>query len=163
MSQPALSRREILMGARYLAATPLIGTAMAQTPFQVKAVSKLKGSAKSVVIPTHEFAGPNGAPWLEERLDFPASWDLQVMDMAGHNLPVLTPRQIADQSANPIGTKPLRELAEGKKMVAISTGTFFCDQWEDVIARLRELHPGDAKVAVYPYAGMQHQEIELDG
>jgi hypothetical protein len=25
------------------------------------------------------------------------------------------------------------------------------------------LHPGDPKVAVYPYAGMQHQEIELDG
>ena len=43
------------------------------------------------------------------------------------------------------------------------TGTFFCDKWEDVIAKLRELHPGDPKVAVYPYAGMQHQEIELDG
>ena len=28
---------------------------------------------------------------------------------------------------------------------------------------LKELHPGDPKVAVYPYAGMQHQEIELDG
>ena len=42
------------------------------------------------------------------------------------------------------------------------TGTFFYDKWEDVIAKLRELHPGDPKVAVYPYAGMQHQEIELD-
>jgi len=70
LSEATLSRRQILTGAQYLAATPLIGTAMAQTPFQVKAVSKLKGSAKSVVIPTHEFAGPNGAPWIEERLDF---------------------------------------------------------------------------------------------
>ena len=43
------------------------------------------------------------------------------------------------------------------------TGTFFFDKWQDVIAKLRELHPGDPKVAVYPYAGMQHQEIELDG
>jgi hypothetical protein len=43
------------------------------------------------------------------------------------------------------------------------TGTFFCDRWGDVIAKLKELHPGDPKVAVYPYAGMQHQEIELDG
>ena len=60
------------MGARYLAATPLIGTAMAQSAYQVKAVSKLKGAAKSVVIPTHEFAGPNGAPWMEERIDIPA-------------------------------------------------------------------------------------------
>ena len=109
-----------LAGARYLAATPLIGTAMAQTPFQVKAVSKLKGSAKSVIIPTHEFAGPNGAPWIEERLDFPASWDLHVMDMAGHNKPALTPQQIAEQSSQPIGSKSLRELAEGKKTVAIS-------------------------------------------
>ena len=33
----------------------------------------------------------------------------------------------------------------------------------DVIAKLKELHPGDPKVAVYPYAGMQYQEIELDG
>jgi hypothetical protein len=44
------------------------------------------------------------------------------------------------------------------------TGTFFFDKWSDVVAKLRELHPGDStKVAVYPYAGMQHQEIELDG
>src|SRR5437016_555785 len=119
MPEP-ISRREILNRARYLSATPLIGTAMARTPFQVKAVSKLKGAAKSVVIPTHEFAGPNGAPWVEERLDFPASWDLHVMDMAGHNMPALTPQQIAAQSSTPIGSKSLRELAEGKKTVAIS-------------------------------------------
>src|SRR5712671_7252630 len=99
MSDSTFTRRAILEGWGYLAATPLIGTAMAQTPFQAKAVSKLKGAAKSVVIPTHEFAGPNGAPWIEERLDFPASWDLHVMDMAGHNLPVLTPQQIAAQSS----------------------------------------------------------------
>jgi nickel-dependent lactate racemase len=120
LSEFHVSRRDILRSARYLAATPLIGTALAQTPFQVKAVSKLKGSAVSVVIPTHEFAGPNGAPWVEERLDFPASWDLHVMDMAGHNMPVLTSQQIAEQSAQPIGTKPLSELAAGKKTVAIS-------------------------------------------
>jgi len=42
-------------------------------------------------------------------------------------------------------------------------GTYFCEKWSDVIAKLKELHPGDPKVAVYPYAGMQHQEIELDG
>jgi hypothetical protein len=34
------------MGARYLAATPLIGTAMAQTPFQVKAVSRFQGNER---------------------------------------------------------------------------------------------------------------------
>ncbi|MGA2269305.1 MAG: lactate racemase domain-containing protein [Bryobacteraceae bacterium] len=120
MSKFDLTRRDILMGARYMAATPLIGTALARSAYQVKAVSQLKGSANSVVIPTHEFAGPNGAPWIEERIDFPASWDVHVMDMAGHNLPVLTAQQIADQCAQPIGTKSLRELAEGKTRVAIS-------------------------------------------
>jgi nickel-dependent lactate racemase len=105
---------------RSMLAAPLVGTAMAQTPFQVKAVSKLKGAAKSVIIPTHEFAGPNGASHVEERLDFPAGWDVQVMQMAGHDLSALTPRQIAEQCAAPVGGKSLRELAEGKKTVAIS-------------------------------------------
>lgn len=31
------------------------------------------------------------------------------------------------------------------------------------MARLAQLHPGNARVAVYPYAGMQHREIELAG
>jgi len=69
---------------------------MAAGPFQATAIPQLD-KAKSVVIPTHEFAGPNGAPWIEERLDFPESWDLHVMDMAGHNKPVLTAQQIAAQ------------------------------------------------------------------
>jgi hypothetical protein len=43
-------------------------------------------------------------------------------------------------------------------------GTDFCATWADVVKILRERHKGsDVKVAVYPYAGMQHQEIELDG
>ncbi len=93
---------------------------MAAGPFQAKAVPQLSGKAKSVTIPTHEFAGPNGAPFIEERIDFPESWDVHVMDMAGHNMPALTPQQIAEQCGRPIGAKSLRELAEGKKTVAIS-------------------------------------------
>jgi hypothetical protein len=91
---------------------------MADAPFQPQAVSRVGASAKSLVIPTHEFAGPNGAPWMEERLDFPESWE--VKDMAGHNMPALTLRQIADQRSKPSGAKPLREPAESKKTVAIS-------------------------------------------
>jgi hypothetical protein len=114
------TRREFLEQTGKFASVPLIGAAMAAGPFQANAVPQLKGKAKSVTIPTHEFAGPGGAPWIEERLDFPATWDLHVMDMAGHNLPALTPQQIADQCGQPIGAKSLRELAEGKKTVAIS-------------------------------------------
>jgi nickel-dependent lactate racemase len=120
MTDDRATRREFLDRAGRLAYIPLVGTAMAAPPFQVKAVPQLKGKAKSVTIPTHEFAGPNGAPWIEERLDFPASWDINVMDMAGHNLPALTPQSIADQCSRPIGAKSLRELAEGKKTVAIT-------------------------------------------
>jgi len=61
-------------------------------------VSQLKGSAKSVVIPTHEFYGN-----LDERLDFPADWDVNVMNMKGHGAPVLTEPQIARDLARPVG------------------------------------------------------------
>jgi hypothetical protein len=120
MADDRSNRREFLEQAGKLGSIPLIGTALSAGPFQVNAVPQLKGKAKSVTIPTHEFAGPSGAPWIEERLDFPAAWDVHVMEMAGHNLPVLTPPQIADQCSQPIGAKSLRELAEGKKRVAIS-------------------------------------------
>jgi len=120
VSDSRFSRRGFLEQAGVLGSVPLVGTLMAAGPFQAKAVPQLKGKAKSVTIPTHEFAGPNGAPWIEERIDFPSSWDIHVMDMAGHNLPALTPQQIAQQSNTPIGSKSLRELAEGKKTVAIS-------------------------------------------
>ena len=120
MSDFHFSRRGFLEQAGVLGAVPLVGTLMAAGPFQAKAVPQLNGKAKSVIIPTHEFAGPNGAPWLEERIDFPGGWDVHVMDMAGHNMPALSPQQIAQQCNQVIGAKPLRELAEGKKTVAIS-------------------------------------------
>ena len=59
MSKLESHRRAFLKGA-----IPLIGTAMTAAPFQSQSVSALKGSGKSVVIPTHEFAGD-----LDERLD----------------------------------------------------------------------------------------------
>jgi hypothetical protein len=44
-----------------------------------------------------------------------------------------------------------------------SRGTHFVKKWEDVIKILKERHKGDSvRVAVYPYGGMQHQEIALD-
>ena len=120
MSDSRFSRRGFLEQAGVAGGVPLVGTLMAAGPFQARAVPQLKGKAKSVVIHTHEFGGPNGAPWIEERLDFPESWDLHVMEMDGHDKPVLTASQIAAQCDTPVGTKSLRELAEGKKTVAIS-------------------------------------------
>ena len=34
--------------------------------------------------------------------------------------------------------------------------------WPDVVARLKAAHKGDVKVAVYPYAGLQHGRAVLD-
>jgi nickel-dependent lactate racemase len=118
----------------FLTNVPLIGTALAAGPFQLRAVPK---TGKSVVVPTHEFAGE-----LSERLDFPAAWDVQVMDMAGYNAPVLTAKQLGEQMGRPVGTRPLRELAEGKKRVVITfddltrtTPTYTIAPW--VVGELR--------------------------
>src|SRR5437763_16684324 len=126
------SRRDFLCKR----SVPLIGAALAAGPFQANAIAATKGG-KSVVIPTHEHAGD-----LDERLDFPATWDVNVMKMAGHNAPVLTPAQLVEQMNQPVGNKTLRELAEGKKRVVITfddmtrtTPTYVMTPW--VTAELR--------------------------
>jgi nickel-dependent lactate racemase len=108
----SVNRRGFLAG---IGSVPLIGTALAAEPYQATKVGALKGSAKSVVIPTHEWAGN-----LDERLDFPADWEVNVMNMRGLGAAVLTPQQIAEAIRKPIGTRSLRELAEGKTKVAIT-------------------------------------------
>ena len=115
MSRSGINRRTFLGCIGGLGQVPLIGTAMASGLYQPVSVAALKGSAKPVTIPTHEFAGD-----LDERIDFPADWDINVMNMAGHTAPPLTPQQIADKLNQPIGTKTLREIAEGKKSVVVT-------------------------------------------
>ena len=88
---------------------------MATAAFLPTRVAALKGSAKSIVIPTHEFQGN-----LDERLDFPADWEINVMNMKGHGAPVLTVSHMADSMSKPIGKPPLREIAAGKKTVVIT-------------------------------------------
>ena len=41
-------------------------------------------------------------------------------------------------------------------------GTVFAQQWDDVVETLRKRHRGDAWVAVYPYAPIQHPPLALD-
>jgi hypothetical protein len=40
--------------------------------------------------------------------------------------------------------------------------THYASKWDEVIQILRQRHPGSPHVAVYPYAGMQEQELALD-
>jgi len=52
-------------------------------------------------------------------LCLPASWDVEVSNMAGYDRPRLTPAQIKTAIGSPIGMTPLREYARDKKECVI--------------------------------------------
>ncbi len=52
-------------------------------------------------------------------LPLPDSWQVETHNMAGYNLPALTPDQIEAAVADTIGTPSIRELARGKQQVVI--------------------------------------------
>ena len=115
MSSKVYDRRLFLKLVGAAGWVPLIGTAVASAPNQPTHAASIKRSAKSVVIPTHEWAGD-----LNERLDFPADWQVEVLEMKGAKTPGLTTQQIAKQLEQPIGTHPLREVVGGKKRIVIT-------------------------------------------
>jgi len=55
----------------------------------------------------------------ELELDFPDSWDVRFLPPKGHDRPKLNPQEMEQAFANPIGTKRIRELAQGKKEAVI--------------------------------------------
>jgi nickel-dependent lactate racemase len=55
----------------------------------------------------------------ELKLIIPDSWDIEVCNMAGQSRARLKPEAIKQAVASPIGMKPLREYARGKKEVVI--------------------------------------------
>ncbi len=60
--------------------------------------------------------------WYENNeleLEFPDSWDVHYLPPKGHDRPKLTPQQIEQAFANPIGAPRIRDLAKGKREVAI--------------------------------------------
>jgi len=60
--------------------------------------------------------------WYEPKeleLPLPDSWQVEVCNMTGYNRPALTADEIKASISSPIGMPPLRELAKGKKEVAI--------------------------------------------
>ena len=72
------------------------------------------GNLKKVIVPVLAWYGDKS---LE--LGFPESWDVTVCNMKGAGTPPLSDSEIREAFANPIGTKTIRELARGKKEVAI--------------------------------------------
>jgi lactate racemase len=93
----------------------LVGTALAPGMFLSGAAPSLKGAATSVVVQTHEHYGD-----IEERLDFPAGWDVHVQKMAGHDAPELSREEIRRRVQAPIGARPLREIAAGRKSAVVT-------------------------------------------
>ena len=69
---------------------------------------------QSISLTTHEWFGD-----IEERLDLPKEWKVDVCYMPGHNLPVLSRAEIRNRINDPINTKRLREIAAGKKTAVI--------------------------------------------
>ena len=60
--------------------------------------------------------------WYDTReleVPLPASWQVQVCNMAGYKRPALSPDGIRAAITSPIGTPPIRELARGKNEVVI--------------------------------------------
>jgi len=119
MKKPEVSRREFLRwGGVALASAKLVGTTFSSSYGAADNVPALKGARRSVLITTHEFFGD-----IDERLDFPGSWELNLIEMAGNDAPVLGREAIQQRLQKPIGSRPLREIAAGKKTAVIT----FCD------------------------------------
>jgi nickel-dependent lactate racemase len=60
--------------------------------------------------------------WFETgelELPLPEGWQVETCRMAGYDRPVITDDQIKQTITNPMGSPPIRELARGKKEVAI--------------------------------------------
>ena len=57
---------------------------------------------------------------MEERLDFPEGWRITVVEIAGADAPVLTVEEMRNKVGNPIKTRPLRDIAYGKKTAVVT-------------------------------------------
>ena len=64
---------------------------------------------------------PQLAWWgdIDAELSFPEGWQVTACYMQGHDAPKLSEDGFRKAFANPIGTKPIRQLARGKKNVVI--------------------------------------------
>ena len=60
--------------------------------------------------------------WYEDselELSFPKSWEVTLCHMKGHNRPKLSEREMRKAFARPIGSSSMREMAKGRREVAI--------------------------------------------
>lgn len=70
--------------------------------------------AKTVRMRTNNWFGDD---FME--IDFPDSWDVRTKLMAGHDRPPMNEQEIRARIRDPIGSRPLSEIAEGKETAVI--------------------------------------------
>jgi len=70
---------------------------------------------QSIMVNTHDYVGE-----IQERLDFPKDWQVDVVHLAGENITPLTADQIIQRLRSPIGSKQLRDIARGKKNAVVT-------------------------------------------
>lgn len=68
----------------------------------------------SVTVPQLAWSGD-----IDAELAFPSNWEVIPCHMKGHDHPALTDEGFRKAFGNPIGCKPIRELARGKRNVVI--------------------------------------------
>jgi len=79
-------------------------------------VRPVEGAAfQTLHLRTHEWFGDR-----LEKFEFPANWHISVQHMKGHLAPALQASELERVVRNPVGTKPLREIAAGKTTVTIA-------------------------------------------
>lgn len=72
-------------------------------------------SPNTVMLRTHEWFGDR-----YEKFEFPSNWQVDVYHMKGHDTPALSAAEIGRAIRNPVGTRPLREIAAGQETVSIA-------------------------------------------
>ncbi|MFB3826760.1 MAG: lactate racemase domain-containing protein [Bryobacteraceae bacterium] len=83
--------------------------------FLASAAAAPARAANVVALRTHEWFGDR-----VEEFEFPAGWRISVCHMKGWRTPPIGAEEIRRAIERPVGTKPLREIAAGKRTAAIA-------------------------------------------
>ena len=97
---------------------------------------------QSITLTTHEWYGD-----IDERLDLPIEWKVDTLHNGTLSQPELTTDEMRKAIQNPIGSKPLRDIASGKKTAVILFDDLSRPTPANAIAPLviEELHAGGIK------------------
>lgn len=71
-------------------------------------------NTQTIRIPTKAWYGDE-----DMALQFPETWEVHECRMVGHDTPALSDEQLRQALLHPLGTEPLREMAQGRKKVVI--------------------------------------------